>query len=1391
MGAGLPAETPTPAESSQTMHNHLSALQQLQLQRGRVILSRTGVRARTASGSSLPVAPLGTARGLTNASSAHAGSSAPSQGNTPVSDYQTATAPLYNVFQTLHHATPSATGAAPSLSGVPGTPKLQPLRKTPPPALYATEGLTGVPSGTTYLRGFLTWVVCALVGWLSIPSQFMPLFTHAAGLGFFLTIVTQQTRWLYAVFAGTLSVYFMFMLTVPEEWASLSAHSTGFISMIVAYFLAVYFFAKGRKDALPMLSLLEILQKLEDDCLEAAPPGEVPPLSWHIRLRKWIFRKFVQSGAWLCRAAAPASSSSRFSLFSFGLAPSGPAIGTKKDLHGAEDQFGNKVVIPDMSKGQPLLSSSDPGYAALASRMRPTPGASGPLDNAPPQVRALFDSLVKLVNRLTGEDPETSTFDEAKRGEDALPDQIPHLDANQEAATNASSYLREDTRPQLSAIPDSESRSVHAATTDIEASWRHILLGLDTPELLRAKAEIAAAYRAAAAATQVVKALCLDSFAESNPAGTASRTSQSKHGLNAFDIMRASRLALGEANTPEALQTQQALQAKLGKSQFISQNLPRTQGMAGLGADSSPVSQSVLYETIRATAVLLQNTSAVYQRAYEFIEIESQELSLSQLAVQALRSRLLQQHRQILRLQQSILDLESRNQTQTSDSDMQLAANCATNNTTDTSSEIPIEGTLRGGLYVDSLATVTTKPTRSASVSSQSSSSTIPSLGMRSRASSTVPQAINEICSDTSESTVPIIPYRPFSFRSLPTNVAPASVLPDVSTTAESSGSSATANDSRQELDGLLEAPQLPPLPAYVDSETVYDLLARERRAGAAALVAAERKTHDLVNSLRAELDSQRQAFRECQQLASEKVKELDQTQKSLEALRKELSRLKQDRERAYQSKDTALQDRYRLETEVARLTQSNDQLKQELRERDSQLQQISSQNAKELQKRKNDYEQKLKEWETRNSDLSEKLNQARREAEGLKKDVCYLRDEISRLQTDVETRISKAQSKAKAEAEAELSECIRKAVQERENQFEQDHIRETANRERTIASLRNQLQRQQEAFAEAKTALELSKTHADAQINQMAAMMRTLQARVVELEQLNEAQARQLHQLQMQLSQVLSYSGPTSHASNLQGSQVTAGSHLLGSSNFQQPILSQPLRQHGGMTGSEWSHGFTSNHVTGVENGLVGGNVPSVAATPTSHTSAPASPSLTYMTHSTMPVPPLSSTTNSRFYPPLPTSVSEMTLLQSSLPESLQNNRTHSAAQDVLEGQGESSLGASMDRFQNAVGSDHHSFVSYDNSSLNSTGILVSSFAGLTASQQNTSIVGPTDTTNATAATPQSEDATQTYSVLGSSLMLPRRATSEDVLTPNDNPLASIFARNQESGALRTLAFE
>jgi len=89
-----------------------------------------------------------------------------------------------------------------------------------------------------YSKAFIVWGLFTLGGWLSIPNEYLPVFSHCVGFGFFLTITTQRTRWLGFLAIGGLVFSILMYFSMPPEWFYLVSNSAGYVAMGMALVLA-------------------------------------------------------------------------------------------------------------------------------------------------------------------------------------------------------------------------------------------------------------------------------------------------------------------------------------------------------------------------------------------------------------------------------------------------------------------------------------------------------------------------------------------------------------------------------------------------------------------------------------------------------------------------------------------------------------------------------------------------------------------------------------------------------------------------------------------------------------------------------------------------------------------------------------------------------------------------------------------------------------------------------------------------------------------------------------------------------------------------------------------------------------------------------------------------
>eukprot|EP00741_Cyanophora_paradoxa_P009807 tig00000147_g9500.t1 len=115
------------------------------------------------------------------------------------------------------------------------------IKAHPPPAPPKARDLR-------YLKGFLFWALFSSIGWRAIPQQYLPLFAHSCGFGFYLLeeIVTKQSRWLVPLFIGFCSFLFTMYMLVPQDLRDvyatqilMASHGAGYGAMVVVALVAV------------------------------------------------------------------------------------------------------------------------------------------------------------------------------------------------------------------------------------------------------------------------------------------------------------------------------------------------------------------------------------------------------------------------------------------------------------------------------------------------------------------------------------------------------------------------------------------------------------------------------------------------------------------------------------------------------------------------------------------------------------------------------------------------------------------------------------------------------------------------------------------------------------------------------------------------------------------------------------------------------------------------------------------------------------------------------------------------------------------------------------------------------------------------------------------------
>ncbi len=69
--------------------------------------------------------------------------------------------------------------------------------------------------------------------------EWLPLFSHSVGLGFFLTITTQKTRWLGLTALAALGLFVVMYKWMSAEWVSFVTNSAGYTGLGITVVLAL------------------------------------------------------------------------------------------------------------------------------------------------------------------------------------------------------------------------------------------------------------------------------------------------------------------------------------------------------------------------------------------------------------------------------------------------------------------------------------------------------------------------------------------------------------------------------------------------------------------------------------------------------------------------------------------------------------------------------------------------------------------------------------------------------------------------------------------------------------------------------------------------------------------------------------------------------------------------------------------------------------------------------------------------------------------------------------------------------------------------------------------------------------------------------------------------
>lgn len=95
------------------------------------------------------------------------------------------------------------------------------------------------PQREAIVKAFVVWALFAAGGWVSIPKEWLPLYSHCVGFGFFSVIITKQTRWLLPLLFGGFAFLLITRFAVPSDWYALTTHITGYGALIIILSLFV------------------------------------------------------------------------------------------------------------------------------------------------------------------------------------------------------------------------------------------------------------------------------------------------------------------------------------------------------------------------------------------------------------------------------------------------------------------------------------------------------------------------------------------------------------------------------------------------------------------------------------------------------------------------------------------------------------------------------------------------------------------------------------------------------------------------------------------------------------------------------------------------------------------------------------------------------------------------------------------------------------------------------------------------------------------------------------------------------------------------------------------------------------------------------------------------
>jgi len=90
-------------------------------------------------------------------------------------------------------------------------------------------------------RALLVWAMFAVLSMAPVPERLVPLLSHAVGFGFYLVMVTRQSRWMIMVVVASCAMISLTARTVSPEWYPAATYAVAACALVLSLTLAAVF----------------------------------------------------------------------------------------------------------------------------------------------------------------------------------------------------------------------------------------------------------------------------------------------------------------------------------------------------------------------------------------------------------------------------------------------------------------------------------------------------------------------------------------------------------------------------------------------------------------------------------------------------------------------------------------------------------------------------------------------------------------------------------------------------------------------------------------------------------------------------------------------------------------------------------------------------------------------------------------------------------------------------------------------------------------------------------------------------------------------------------------------------------------------------------------------